>query len=77
MKIVLPMITMLTTGLALGAGGSTLLWSGMLSKAHANTKGAIATMKDWEDIASSFEKSSRSFENTAKECLTLLSQRPR
>jgi hypothetical protein len=38
-------------GIALGAGGATLLWSGMVSRAQANNGAIFKIAKDWERLA--------------------------
>lgn len=68
MKIVLPMMAMLVAGLALGFGGASLMWSGMVSRAHAGNK-------DWQVITQRWEKLANENHAGWQQCLSIISRR--
>lgn len=64
MKVFLAIPIMLIVGLSLGAGGATLLWSGMHSRATAQTQRAL-------DLASTWEKLANENRDGWKQCLAI------
>ena len=75
MKIVLPMLIMLVTGGFLGAGGATLLWSGMVTESQGRTKQVFEIADKWRSLA---EKNAALVKTTQKgwnECLDMVKAR--
>jgi hypothetical protein len=72
--IILPLV-----GVALGAGGATLFWSGMVSRAHANnvtifkqTQDALRVAEKWKGVASDWEIVSEKHYKGWQDCMAQL-----